>query len=183
VRYAAGVRTLRLYDASRQPRDWMDIIQPGQFAVFASMLDGGAPTDPDGVPTTHEAATCVIVDSLADAEALCHELVEKHRGVRYDVFDASGRSRPPLHTVVHPTQASTLEGNEGIRRRNQLIAAVLFVAAAVLFWIDWNSGGAMVLPTLLGFNALVFAGRLLQLNAGYASAERRRRERVESRGE
>jgi hypothetical protein len=179
VRYAASVRTLRLYDASRQPRDWMDIIEPGQFAVFASMLDGDAPTDVNGVPTTHEAATCVIVDSLADAEVLCHGLVEWHPGVRYDIFDASGRSRPPMHTVVHPSQASTLEGNARIRRRNQVIAVVLLVAAPVLFWIDWHSEGSMVLPTLLGFNALVFAGRLLQLNAGYAAAERRRLERVE----
>lgn len=177
VRYAAGVRTIRLYDASRQPRDWMEIIQPGQFAVFASMLDGGAPTDIDGVPTTHEAATCVIVEALAEAEALCLAHVEHHPPVRYDVFDAAGRSRPPLLTIVHPTHASTLEGNAGIRRRNLVIAVVLLGAAPVLFWIDWNSGGTMVLPTLLGFNALVFAGRLLQLNAGYAAAERRARER------
>jgi len=47
---------VRVYDASRQPRDWMDIIRPGQFALFASSHDGGDPCRADGVPTSHAAA-------------------------------------------------------------------------------------------------------------------------------
>ena len=172
--YALGVRTLRLYDASRQPRDWMDVIQPGQYAIFASLFDGGAPCDVEGVPTGHDAATCVVVDSLAEAEALCRRHVERHPAVRFDVFDAAGRSRPPLLTVVHPSHATRLEGNATVRRRNLVIAVALIAAAPVLFWIDWNAGGALMLPTLLAFNALLFAGRLLQVNAGYAAAERRK---------
>jgi hypothetical protein len=36
----------------------------------------------------------------------------------------------------------------------------------------------MIVPTLAGFNALIFGGRLLQLNAAWTAAERRRVERV-----
>lgn len=175
------MRVVRVYDPSRQPRDWTDIIEPGQCVAFASLVDGGAPCDADGTPTTHEAATCIIVDSLAEADTFCHERVERHPAVRFDVFDAAGRSRPPLLTVVHPLHRHRLEGDPSRRRRHLIIAIALIAAAPVLFWIDWRSGGAMVLPTVLGFNALLFAARLLQLNAAHAAAERRRLERMAAR--
>lgn len=172
------VRTVRLYDASRRPHDWMEIIEPGQYAVFASLLDGGAPAGTDGILTTHEAATCVIVDSPAEAEALCRHCVERQPAVRFDIFDSAGRGRPPLLTVVHPSRESSLEGHVSSRRRNVVIAGVLMAAAPVLFWIDWRSDGLLIYPTLAGFNALLFAGRLLQLNAAAISAERARAERA-----
>ena len=175
------MRIVGLYDPSRQPRDWMDIIRPGQFAVFASLLDGGDPCDIDGVPTGHGAANCVIVDDLAEAEALCRERANRHPSVRLDVFDAAGRSRPPLLTVVHPSRARSLEGDASVRRRNTTIAVASFVAAPILFWIDWQAGGVLVLPTLFAINGLFFALRLLQLNASYAAAERRRLERTARR--
>jgi hypothetical protein len=181
ARYALGVRTVRLYDPSRQPRDWMDIIQAGEYAVFPSRVEGGAPCTVDAVPTGHDAATCILVDSLAEAEALCRGHVDRHPAVRFDVFDSAGRSRPPLLTVVHPSHATRLEGHASVQRRNQVIAVALLAAAPVLFWIDWNAGGALMLPTLLAFNALLFAGRLLQVNAAYAAAERRRQERSTAR--
>ncbi len=172
------MRTIRLYDVARQPRDWMDIVQPGQFAVFASYVDGGAPCDADGVPTGHDAAVCTLADSLDEAEAFCQARVERQPAVRFDVFDSAGRSRPPLLTVVHPSHLSRLEGNAGVRRRNLVVAVLLLLAAPPLVWIDWRSGGAMVLPSLAAFNAVLFAARLLQLNVAYAAAERRRQERV-----
>ena len=172
------MRIVRLYDASRQPRDWMDIIRPGQFAVFASLLDGGDPCDTDGVPTGHGTASCVLVDGLAEAEALCRERVDRHPSLRFDVFDAAGRSRPPLLTIVHPSRARSLEGDVSLRRRNTAIAAALIVAAPFLFWIDWRTGGLLALPTLFAINGLFLAVRLLQLNASYAAAERRRLARI-----
>lgn len=152
----------------------MDIVQPGQYAVFASLIDGGQPCGADGVATSHDLATCVIVDSLDAAATLCREGVERHPGVRFDVFDEAGRGKSPALTVVHPSRARRLEGNPTARRRNNVIAGVLVVVALVLFWTDWNAGGALILPTLLAFNALLLAGRLLQVSLAYASAERRR---------
>ena len=172
------MRTVRVYDATRRPRDWSELIEPGQYVVFASILDGGAPCDPNGVPTGNEAATCILVDALAEAETFCAEQVDHHPDVRFDIFDAAARSRPPLLTVVHPTRVRTLEGDASLRRRNLTIAMSLVGAAPVLFWLDWHVG-LMGLPTLLGLNGLVFAGRVLQLNSAYTSAERRRRERVD----
>ncbi|BCS32546.1 hypothetical protein TBR22_A17600 [Luteitalea sp. TBR-22] len=172
------VQTVRLYDASRTPRDWMELIQPGQVAIFATRLEGGGPCSLDGVPTSHEAATCTIADTLAEAESLCRRQADLHPGVRFDVFDAAGRSGPPLLTVVHPSRATAIEGHVGSRRRNTIIATVLLIVGPALFWIDWYTGWWMIVPTVAGFNFMLFAMRLLQLNAAYTSAERRRAERA-----
>lgn len=175
------MRTVRVYDATRVPHDWNDIIQPGQFVVFASLLAGGAPCGVDGTPTSHADATCVIADSIEAAEALCRDHVERHPEVRFDIFDAHGRSRPALLTVVHPARLKAIEGNAATRRRNRAIALALIAAVPVLIWIDWRAGGALVLPSLLAFNALLFAVRLLQVTAGEAAAERRRLDRLAGR--
>jgi hypothetical protein len=156
----------------------MDIIRPGQFVVFASLLDGDAPCSLDGVPAGNDATTCAIVGSLAEAETISRDHVERHPTVRFDIFDARGRSQSPLLTIVHPSRVKALEGDPKARRRHRAIAVALIVAAAALFWIDWQSGGAMILPTLVAFNLLLLAGRLLQLDAAYAAAERRRLARL-----
>lgn len=170
--------TLRTYDPSRTPRDWMHIIQPTQYAAFASLIEGGTPCDVDGVPTGSDMATVTLFESLADAEAFCVARVEHPPHVRFDVFDAAGRARPPLLVVVHPSQASMLEGHAGGTRVRQWLAVALILVAPVLFWLDWGyADGLLIVPTLLGFNALLLAGRLLQMNGAYASAERARRER------
>lgn len=170
--------TVRVYDPSRTPRDWMDIIRPTQCALFASRLDGGDPCDVDGVPSG-ATPTCTIFESLSDAEAFCLARIERLPHVRFDVFDASGRSRPALLTIVHPSRSAALEGHAGSMRLRRWVAVALLVAAPVLFWIDWGYyDGLLMVPTLLGFNALLVAGRLLQLNGASASADRSRRERT-----
>ena len=46
----------------------MDIIRPGQFVVFPSLIEDGTPCRLDGTPVEHHLAVCAIADSLADAE-------------------------------------------------------------------------------------------------------------------
>lgn len=175
--YAEAVRIVRVYDPTRQPRDWAELIQPQEYVVFASQIEGGVPSDFEGQPTSHARAVCGLAASLAEAQRVGDELVACHPTLRLDVFDAHGRSRPPLLTVVHPSRRRQLEGDPGTRRRQRAIAAGLIALAPVLFWLDWHVG-LLGLPTLAGLNALVFAGRLLQLAAAYATAERGRAERI-----
>lgn len=171
--------TVPVYDPARTPRDWMDLVRPTQCAVFASLVDGGDPCDLDGV-RSGAVPTCTIFDSLADAEAFCLARIERLPAVRFDVFDAGGRSRPALLTIVHPSRNAALEGHVGSVRVRRWTAVALLIAAPVLFWLDWGYyDGLLMVPTLLGFNALLLAGRLLQLNGASVSAERHRRERTE----
>lgn len=175
-----AVQELRVYDGSRQPRDWMDIIRPGQFVVFPSRVEDGAPCRFDGTAVEHHLAVCAIADALAEVEQVCRQRVAQHPTMRLDVFDAAGRSNPPLLTIVHPDRARRLEGDASVRRRNARIAIALIAVAPVLMWWDWREAGLMIVPTVVAVNGLLLAARLLQLNAAYAAAERRRAERLAS---
>lgn len=174
------MQVLRVYDGSRQPRDWMDVIRPGQFVVFPSLIADGAPCDFEGTPVAHHLAVCAIADSLDEAERSSRTCVAEHSTLRCDVFDADGRRNPPLLTIVHPDRARGLEGDASVRRRNKWIAFALIAVAPVLMWFDWMAAGLMIVPTVIAVNGLLLAARLLQLNAAYAAAERRRAERVSS---
>jgi hypothetical protein len=172
--------TLRLYDRSRTPSSWTEIIRPGQFVAFAKTFETGAPCDARGRSfATMEHASCLVFDSLEDAEAFCREQVNRATNVRFEIFDSTGRAHPPLLVIVHPSRQPKLEGNpRGIRLRTQA-AVALFIIAAVSFWYDFRHGpGFQFFPTLLGINLVVVALRLLQLNGSYAHAERVRRRRL-----
>ena len=171
---------LRLYDRSRTPNSWTEIIRPGQFVAFAKTIDTGAPCDAQGRSFAMvEDATCLLFDSLGDAEAFCREQVVRATNVRFEIFDSAGRVQPPLLVIVHPSRRQQLEGNSrGMRLRTQG-AVALFIVAGLSFWYDFRHGpGMQFFPTLLGINLVVVALRLLQLNGSYAHAERVRQRRL-----
>ncbi|MFL6280165.1 MAG: hypothetical protein ACJ731_08645 [Vicinamibacterales bacterium] len=172
--------SLRLYDRTRMPSSWTDIIRPGQFVVFAKTFDTGAPCDKHGRPfVAVEDGSCLLFDGLAETEAFCREHVDRAPHVRFEIFDSTGRAQAPLLVVVHPSKEARLDGNaRGMRLRLQGAIALL-VIAAVSFWYDFRHGsGVQIFPTLLGINLVVVAARLLQLNGSYAHAERVRKHRL-----
>jgi hypothetical protein len=175
---------VRVFDPNRQPPNWTEIIRPGQFVAFSKNIDSGAPCDTDGAPfESQDSLTCVIFDSLAEADAFCNQGVQRAPTVRFDVFDSDGRALPALLTVVHPSRVATLDGNPRSARINKWASIALVVAAPILFWVDWwKYDGLLILPTILGINMLIIAARLIQLNGAHASAERARRERLQKWG-
>jgi hypothetical protein len=178
------MKIVRVFDPNRQPPNWTDIIRPGQFVAFSKHIDSGAPCDTGGVPfELAESVACIIFDNLAEAEAFCTERVLRVPTLRFDVFESTGRTQPPLLTVVHPSRIATLDGNPRSARINKWASIVLVIAAPILFWIDWwKYDGLLILPTILGINMLIIAARLIQLNGAHASAERARRERLQKWG-
>ena len=178
------MQIVRVFDPNRQPPNWTDIIRPGQLVAFSKNIDSGAPCDAAGVPfASPESLTCVIFDSLAEADAFCTESVQRVPTLRFDVFDSVGRALPPLLTIVHPSRVATLDGNPRSARINKWASIALVVAAPILFWVDWwKYDGLLILPTILGINMLIIAARLIQLNGAHATAERARRERLEKFG-
>lgn len=173
------MQTVRVYDPARRPASWKALIGPTQFVAFPSDAATGAICDADGARLAADEAVCLIFDSLDEARAWSRERVAAQPRLRLDVFDAAGRVRPPLDTVVHPSRAASLEGNRRGRRWMVASAIVLILLAPVLFWYDWAlHEGVLIMPTLLGINCLLVAGRLIQLSLAYASAEKAQRDRL-----
>ena len=171
--------TVRLYDRAREPQGWMQIIRPAEFAAFATPADSGAVCDADGVVTSTEDASCLIFETLSEAEACCRQRVDRIPNLRFDILDAAGLRRPPLFTIVHPSRAAALDGSPSKVRRNTYAAIALFAIGPPLIWYDWAYyDGVMVVPTIVGINAMLIAVRLLMMNRSFISAERARRERV-----
>ena len=54
------MQIVRLYDRTREPHGWMQIIRPTQFAAFATLADSGAVCDADANPTGADDAQCAL---------------------------------------------------------------------------------------------------------------------------
>ena len=172
---------LRLHDPGRKPQDWTEIIRPGQFAAFAKEDVAGAPCDPEGQRfVTSEEATCAVFDSVDEARDYCERAVDAHPGVRFDVFDAEGRTKPALFVVVHPSLAATLETAPGQVRRRRWIAWVLIAAAIPLLVYAYvqETGDRIILPAFIGINMVLIGLRLLWVNMSLRETERTREERL-----
>lgn len=173
------MQTVPLYDRLREPPGWMQIIRPTEFAAFATLADSGAVCDADGVPTNSDNASCVVFETLAEAEAFCRDRVVAIPSLRFDILDAAGHRRPPLVTIVHPSRAAALDGSPARIRRNTRWAIALIGMGPPLIWFDWTFyDGVMVMPTILGINTVLIGVRLLMMNFSHISDERTRRERV-----
>lgn len=173
------MEVLRLYDPDRRPQSWTDIIRPSQFAVFSKDAESGATCDAEGKPLASPSdASCLVFERLDEARTFCEERVRQLPHVRFEVFDAAGRTNPPLVTIVSPSRADALAGQPRGMRMRKLVALGLLVAAPPLFWIDYEKGGMLILPTFLGINLIIIAARLLFMNLSIRESERARQRRL-----
>ena len=56
-------RQVLLYDPARTPANWLELMRPGDFAVFLLDVRTGAPLDSEGARLTPEQAACWIFPS------------------------------------------------------------------------------------------------------------------------
>lgn len=173
------MEVLRLYDPERRPPDWTGIIRPGQFAAFSKDADTGGTVDAGGRPFASPSdVACLVFDGVDEALRFCEARVAEVPSLRFEIFDSNGRTNPPLMVIVHPSRAQTLTGNPRDMRLRKWLAILLLAGAFPLFWIDYRNRGALLLPTILGVNMIVIAGRLLHMNMSIREVERAREARL-----
>ena len=170
---------LKLYDRTRRPANWTDVIGRDEFAVFAKHVENGETLDTEARPfATVGDVTCVVFETLEAAERFCLERVERLPCLRLEIFDAEGRRHPPLLVVVNARYGRKLPAHPWNLRLRSRIAAGLLVAAPPLVWFDlWHAEGKLIFPTFIGLNLFVVAMRLVHLNWCARTAERARQER------
>lgn len=175
------MQVVRIHDADRRPASWTDIIQAGQFVAFSKHVDSGAPCDARGAGFLSAAeVTCTIFDSLAEAESFCAAAVQVCPAVRFDVFDAAGRSSPAMLTVVHPSRAAILDSNPLVQTRRRAVAWALVVAGVAVMSYGYakHTERPMVFAGFIGINLVIAGGRILLLNLGVRETEREREARL-----
>lgn len=160
------MREIQLYDPERQPADWPALLHAGQYAVFHSDVATDVEKRPDGhYLRSGDKSTCLVFDSLPEAETYCEAKVDEIPRLRCDIYDHTGKSRPPMMTYVNKARLKSHKkyGSWGW----------VFIAGSILcFWWEWARGANRGLALIIGLNML-FAGLRL-LYWGTEQAEKRR---------
>lgn len=154
-----------LYDRTRRPHDWSEVLLERQCAVFLRNARLGVPVGADLKPRPASAATCIVFDFIADAESLCRGVVAERPDIECEILDCEGRANPPLMTITSAHSGGDAGARGGASRRRRWIAAGLICAALPLFVYDFAHHGDLVL-TIIGINLIVAALRLLFWDSG-----------------
>ena len=170
-----------MFDPRRRPREWMEIIRPTQCAVFLRDRLTSTPLSPEGQPFhSLNETTCLLFDTIAEAQQFCEAKVIERPNLSCEVFDAAGRAHPPLLVITHPDSRGSQEAGQVWSRRRKLIAVGLLLAVPPLLWIDWRRRNTLILPTFLAFNCILAALRFLYWDFGLKLRERERQQRLEA---
>ncbi len=160
------MREVLLYDPDRRPQNWSDLLHEGQYAVFHSdIATDVARTSAGRYLQPGEMGTCMLFDSLAEAEEYCKAKVESIPRLRCDIYDHTGKSRPPLLTYVNKTHVKS-------SKKRVYWGWVLVAGSVVCFWLEWYRGAAKGLFLIIGLNMLFAGLRLVYWGAG--APEKRR---------
>jgi hypothetical protein len=112
--------------------------------------------------------SCLIFDSLEEAEQYCRRKVEVIPNLRCEVFDRHGKAKPPVATFVNPRHEARLDSPAKARRI--MCWGLLSIAASPpLFWYTWKTRGEGWIASFFGIQ-FIFAGLRL-LHWGYSMKE------------
>ena len=165
------MQQLKLYDPARKPTEWTGLVHSGQFAVFHSDVATDVERASDGhYLQPGEDSTCLVFDSLPEAETYCEAKVEEIPNLRCDIYDHTGKSKPPMLTYVNKVHlnAPTKRAKWGW---------VLVAASLPFFWIAWIHHGTQVIPMLIGVNLLFGGLRLVYWGKGGSEKRRAARDK------
>jgi hypothetical protein len=160
------VEEVALYDRKSKPASWMEIIQPGQYAVFLRDVKTGAPLTCDGCYLDRETGgSCLIFDSVEETEQYCRRKVEGIPNLRCDVFDSYGRANPPVATFVNQRYENRLDSEA--KSGPMMRWALLMIAASFpLFWYTWKTRAEGWIASFFGIQLVVLGLRLLYWGFG-----------------
>jgi len=150
----------KLYDESRTPAHWLDMIRPGAYAVFVLQADSRAPADRDGNDFRLGEASAMIAPHLAAAQDFAEKIVTSNPKLCCEIYDDHGKSGPPVATVYDSSVRGHHEGIE-YARRNTTIGLLLFALAAVFIVYDARHDLAWLWGYIVGLKLLIIGSVFL----------------------
>ncbi len=172
-----NLHEIRVYDQSRDPGNWNELLGRTQCAVFLKDINTEVPLSPQGVRLAYRDCTFLLFDRLQQARAFCEEAVQQHPEMCCEIFDSEGKAKPPILTIVHPDAKDELSAASVRKRR--MIALALFACAVPLIWWDWHTGNGKIYPTVIAINMILAGVRLMQWNAARHQRNLEETERVQ----
>ncbi len=140
-----------------------------------------ASRDPNGNPYPDpDATTCLVFDRIDKAREFCEATVQAMPQLRCEIYDSEGLAHPPLLVIVQKDFAHQEDTGSFWARRRKLIAVLLFLVAPPLIWLDVRGHSTLIVPTIVAFNCIIAAMRLLFWNAGVRHREREREKRLDA---
>ena len=178
---SGAFREFKVYDKTRQGRDWTSLVGPTQCAVFFKDFQTATPLSRDGTKLNKMTdCTFLVFDRFEDARRFCESQVKQYTSMCCEVFDSDGKAKAPLLVVLNPSLAEKDELSASSVRRRTIIAIVSFVCAIPLFVWDWKTGSYLILPTVVGINLIVLGLRLLYWNTARSDRMREQAHRLEN---
>jgi hypothetical protein len=121
----------------------------------------------------------LVFERLDEARRFCETRVTQHPSMCCEIFDSEGKAKPPLLTIVHPSMAEKDELSSTWLRRRKVMAILCFLVAVPLFVWDSRAEWALILPSVIAINLIVFGLRLLYWNTARGSRDREHVRRLE----
>ena len=172
------MREVALYDPNRKPASWMEVIQLTQYAVFLCDVETGAELTSDGnYLDSGMMRSCLIFDSLEEAEQYCRRKIEGIPNLRCEVFDSHGRANPSVATFVGQRYQRGLESQAKAGHMMRW-AFVTIAASFPLFWYTWKTRGEGWMASFFGVQLVIIGLRLLHW--GYSMKEELRYRKAQS---
>src|SRR5215469_5876977 len=126
------IREFKVYDETRHPPEWTSLVGAAACAVFMKDVETSTPLSRDGAVVLPKDCTFLRFDHFAEAREFCEAQVQRYPAMCCEIFDAQGKAKPPLLTVVHPSRAQ----KDGLSHRwlsRRTIAIVSILCAVPLF--------------------------------------------------
>lgn len=170
---------IRIFDPQRRPSDWSGIVRSAQCVVFLRDRFTSEARDGDGkrYPDPGD-ATCFVFDHFEDARRFCEAKTQSIPNLSCAVYDAGGLANPPLFVSAGPDGRQPRRFGAVSVRIRRTVAAVMFLAAPVLVWIDMRRDNVLIFPTFVALNFVLVGVRLIAWDFGRNREEEDRRERL-----
>jgi hypothetical protein len=134
------------------------------------------PLAPDGQPYAKPGdATCIVFQNIDAAQRFCEDRVQVIPDLRCEIYDAQGLANPPLLVITHPDFRQEEQFGFVGSRGPICVADTLLLISVPLFWVGVHASENGILATLIAFNCVIVALRLIHWHFGVKHAEPERR--------
>jgi hypothetical protein len=171
------MKEILLRDPTRRPPDWINALQPGEFAVFLVDVRAGVAVDSQGrLLSKGSRRTCLVFDDFSQARSWCQERAAAVENLRCRIYDYRGNAEPPVLEIVNPKFAGRL-GSPRSAKRKMIGGVALIVSSIPLFFWDYYRD-LRFFPTIMGVNLILIGLRLLHWGYGELELLREQEQRL-----